>query len=326
MPHVSISPEWQARLGSQRDWIWRGWQIRYCFLRPRRTPAGPPLIFIHGFGAALEHWRHNLAVFADRHPVYAMDLLGFGASRKAFTTYNTQLWVEQLHDFWQAFLGEPAILVGNSLGSLVSLTAAAQYPGMAAGLAMANIPDVPDRAEMMPKAIQPFVFGLEALVANPVLLAILFRIVRRPGLLEFILRRSVYPRQDHVDADLVQMVSAPPRDRDALAAFVALSASSREPGYSPAVKELLPKLGVPILLMWGTKDTLIPFKTAERLIPLNPQITFVPFAGLGHCPQDEAPEIFNPALQNWLKMFLASRGEKFGGSKPGESGWDIPSY
>lgn len=258
------------------------------------------MIFVHGFGAALEHWRHNLAIFADRHPVYAIDLLGFGASRKAFTTYSTQLWVEQLHDFWQTFLGKPAILVGNSLGSLVSLAAAAQYPEMAAGLAMANIPDVPDRTEMMPKALQPLVFGLEAIVANPLLLTVLFRIVRRPGLLKSILRRSVYPHPENVDADLVQMVSAPPRDRDALAAFVALSASSRLSGYSPAVKVLLPQITVPIVLLWGTEDKLIPFRTGQRLASLNPQLTFMPLEGLGHCPQDEAPEIFNPLLQDWL--------------------------
>ena len=109
---------WQERIGNQRDWIWRGWQTRFSYIRAKNGNFdNPPLIFIHGFGASIEHWRHNLPVVSENHTVYALDLLGFGASRKANTNYSAAFWTEQIHDFWQAFIGKPVIIVGNSIGS-----------------------------------------------------------------------------------------------------------------------------------------------------------------------------------------------------------------
>ncbi|MGL5074836.1 MAG: alpha/beta fold hydrolase, partial [Waterburya sp.] len=109
---------WHERVGYQRDWVWRGWQTRYSFLRAKKRPSSnqqPPIIFIHGFGASIEHWRYNLPVIAQQYNVYALDLLGFGASRKADVEYSAALWTEQLHDFWETFIGIPVILVGNSI-------------------------------------------------------------------------------------------------------------------------------------------------------------------------------------------------------------------
>lgn len=53
--------------------------------------------------------------------VYAIDLLGFGRSDKPLIDYSTELWRDQLLDFVAEFCDKPAVLVGNSIGSLVSL-------------------------------------------------------------------------------------------------------------------------------------------------------------------------------------------------------------
>ena len=96
---------WQQRVGNQRDWVWRGWQIRYTFMRSaKQDQHTSPLILLHGFGASIGHWRHNLEVLSQYHTVYALDMLGFGASEKAAANYNVELWVEQVYDFWQVFI------------------------------------------------------------------------------------------------------------------------------------------------------------------------------------------------------------------------------
>ena len=56
--------------------------------------------------------------------VYAIDLLGFGASEKPVIDYTIELWAELLAEFTEEFVDEPFVLVGNSIGSLVSLQAA----------------------------------------------------------------------------------------------------------------------------------------------------------------------------------------------------------
>ncbi|WP_338063325.1 hypothetical protein [cyanobacterium endosymbiont of Rhopalodia gibberula] len=59
---MSVSDEilgvWEQRIGQQLDWIWRGWKIRYAYFRSSLNLSPeqyPPLILLHGFGAAIEH-------------------------------------------------------------------------------------------------------------------------------------------------------------------------------------------------------------------------------------------------------------------------------
>ena len=70
--------------------------------------------------------------------VYAIDLLGQGGSDKPNVEYSMELWGEQLADFMAEFVQQPAVLVGNSIGSLASLVAAAQAPGSVAGITLLN--------------------------------------------------------------------------------------------------------------------------------------------------------------------------------------------
>ncbi len=134
-------------------WQWRGHNINYAV-----AGCGPPVVFVHGFGASIGHFRRNIPALAQsykacsarpvqlqypasilpacmractvhmqgqaagmRLQVYALDLLGFGRSDKPLLEYSTELWRDQLLDFLTEYVDAPAVLVGNSIGSLVSL-------------------------------------------------------------------------------------------------------------------------------------------------------------------------------------------------------------
>ena len=126
------SLHWQHRIGNQRDWVWRGWQTRYTFLRAASSHSDTPLILLHGFGASIGHWRNNLEELAQHHTVYALDLLGFGWSDKALVSYDGySIWQDQLSDFIKQIVhGQPVVLVGNSLGGYNSLATAAKFPNL----------------------------------------------------------------------------------------------------------------------------------------------------------------------------------------------------
>ena len=164
---MTVFKPWSERIGNQREWVWRGWQTRYSYIRNKENRKSSPLILLHGFGASIEHWRNNLPFLSQKGSVYAIDLLGFGASRKANTKYTVGLWVEQVYEFWQTFIGEPVILVGNSIGSLICMTIAATYPEMVKGVVMLSLPDVSIREEMIPNFLRPLVTTMENLVASP---------------------------------------------------------------------------------------------------------------------------------------------------------------
>ncbi len=300
---MTKSLHWQQRVGSQRDWVWRGWPIRYTYFRPPQpltVQPTTPVILLHGFGASVGHWRNNLDVIGQHHTVYALDLLGFGASRKAAVDYTIDLWVAQVYEFWQTFIQEPVVLVGNSIGSLVGLGAAATHPEMVKGLVMINLPDFQAREEAIPSWLGPIVSTVESLVASPVLLKTIFYLVRRPS----VVRKwagLAYANPEAVTDDLVEILSVPATDPGAAGTFSRLLRGMTAPNFSLPVKSLLPKLDIPMLLMWGLEDRMIPPILARKFVKLNPNLELLELNHAGHCPHDECPEQVNLMLLEWLR-------------------------
>ena len=298
---MTNSKKWQQLLGNQRDWIWRGWHTRYTYVRAEdgNNPELTPLILLHGFGASIGHWRHNLPALSQKHTVYALDLLGFGASKKAATDYTVDLWVQQVYDFWQIFIGKPVVLVGNSIGSLVCFTAAATYPEMVKGIVMISLPDVSMREEMLPRWLMPIVSTIEGAVASPPLLKTLFAFLRRKATIRR-WAQIAYVKKEAITDELVDILATPPQDEGAARTFCLLFKAVRRREFAPGAKAVLPTLKIPMLLIWGKSDRMVPFSLAPHFAKLNPQIKLVELDNLGHCPHDECPDKFNHILLSWL--------------------------
>ncbi|MGK7921361.1 MAG: alpha/beta fold hydrolase [Trichodesmium sp.] len=305
---TNITSNWQQKIGNQRDWVWRGWQTRYTYARCQNQETleghkieNPPLLLLHGFGASIGHWRHNINVLSQKHTVYALDLVGFGASEKAIANYDSSFWVEQVYEFWQTFIQVPVILVGNSIGSLISLVATANYPDMVAGLIMISLPDPAAQAEVIPPKFLPIVELVQNIVASPLLLRGLFFIIRRPS----IIRRWVklaYSNPNLITEELVDILAEPSRDRGATRAFCILFKIMGSWKLGPSVKAVIPTLKVPILLIWGKQDLLIPRKLANpsQFTQLNPRLQLKELDNAGHCAHDECPEIVNHLILDWI--------------------------
>ncbi len=305
---------WEQQVGTQHDWLWRGWSIRYSYRRARITAQTEqddvPMLLLHGFGAAIGHWRYNMPEFSRHHTVYAMDLLGFGASQKTVTRYNTDLWLEQVHDFWQTFIRRPMIVVGNSLGSLVSFTAAVAYPEMVAGLVMLNLPDasvlqlpVPSwgRDALKPLAwlTQPAIALLTNTLLSPPIFDPFFRYIRRPPVIRKWTTQA-YANPKRVDDDLVRILSSPAYDRGAART---LAAMTRSPKGNPEhlAKVALPRSQTPMLLIWGKQDRLVPPSLGPLLAKANPKLQLIELDQAGHCPHDECPERVNTLVLDWIQ-------------------------
>jgi len=302
------------RKGCQRDWFWRGWHIRYTYLRPVKGQSGSdadrptlPILLLHGFGSALGQWRSNLQALNESHCVYALDFLGFGASQKAPAAYNVNLWADLVYDFWCCFIGQPAVIVGHSLGSLVGLTAAIDHPEIALGLALFTLPDA--------QTSQPpsWARAMEQAFASPVLLWPLFKLVTQRWLLRSVLQ-SIYIRRELVDDELVALFATPPRDKGALDTFCRLARSrSHSHDYSPkTVAQMLPQLSIPVLLLWGNQDRIVPLAGFRKLLdqlqlsPVPPQFQLVEIDNAGHCAYDEYPAIVNQQILTWIQSAVVS--------------------
>src|SRR5689334_16329028 len=107
---------------------------------------------VHGLGGSHLNWSLLAPLLLHRAQVIAVDLLGFGLSHPWGRATTVQANVAMLDRFLSQVARRPAVLVGNSMGALVSVLQANQHPGTATGLVLVDpalplAPGVrPDRA------------------------------------------------------------------------------------------------------------------------------------------------------------------------------------
>ena len=282
------------------DWDFKGWRSHYGVRQAQNADTNkPPILLIHGFGAAMDQWRDNIPALAAEHTVYTIDLLGFGASEKPPTDYSIYLWVEQVLNFWQKFVGTPMIIVGNSIGALVATIAASNHPEIAEGVVTISLPDIEAFQALVPKWLQPLERAVKAIV-NAIFIKPLFYLFRQPWMIRFVLKAIVYCDRSRVDDQLVEIIAKPARDRQAAEAFARLNRSINQPNYSPSLTQALSKLQVPLLILWGSRDRIIPPSEGKRLVQYAANASLVYLENVGHCAHDDSPERVNHEILTWL--------------------------
>ncbi|MFN4280484.1 alpha/beta fold hydrolase [Thermosynechococcus sp.] len=294
------------RYGVQREWCWRGWQSRYSFWRPA-SQGGAPVLLLHGFGASLRHWRYNLRVLGEHQPTYALDLIGLGAAEKPVAAYGAEFWAAQVHAFWQKMVGQPAVIVGNSIGALIALTCAYRYPQMAAGVVMLSLPDPAVREELIPRAIAPLVSGIEQIFTAPWFLRTLFYLIRRRAVVKR-WAQLAYANPACVDDELLEILLPPAYDQNSDRAFVQIIRAMSRSNFGPRVKIMLKEVSQPLLLIWGKQDRFIPPRLARRFQQIQPRMQVVELEHTGHCPHDEQPNRVNTLLLEWLRSQALTGG------------------
>jgi pimeloyl-ACP methyl ester carboxylesterase len=299
-------------------WEWRGHRINW--IRQGAPDAPRAVVLIHGFGASLRHWRHNMAVLAEEAEVFALDLLGFGASEKppsqlagdpplaGSVHYGFALWSELVADFISSQVcrhhpGRPFHIVGNSIGGVVGLAAASLLCRRGLPPAQVVLIDCAQRTlderrvrelPMTQRLTRPL---LKRMVRERWLIIPLFRFLARPAFIRQVLAVA-YPTGANVDEELVSLLHQPSRDagaEESFRGFVNLFADILAP-------DILAELDLPVRMIWGGADPWESPLEAQRWADDFPTIReLVVLEGLGHCPHDEAPEQVNPILLRWLK-------------------------
>jgi pimeloyl-ACP methyl ester carboxylesterase len=282
-----------------QTWTWRGFPITY----QGSGNQGACVVLIHGFGAGVGHWRKNLPVLAQDCRVFAIDLLGFGGSAKPAPSqdvqYTFETWAAQVAEFCQQVVGQPAFLVGNSVGCIVAMQAAVDFPDWVRGVALLNcsLRLLHDRR----RATQPWFKRVGAPLLQQVLKTqwigeTFFKQVAQRETVRKILLKA-YARKEAVTDELLDLLMAPAQDQGAAAVFIAFT------GYSqgPLPEDLLAKLPCPAFFLWGEADPWEPIALGRDLANFPSVQQFIPLPGVGHCPQDEAPELVNPILQKWIQ-------------------------
>jgi pimeloyl-ACP methyl ester carboxylesterase len=275
-------------------WSWQGHTICYT-----SVGSGQPLVLIHGFGASIGHWRHNIPALAEAgYRVFALDLLGFGQSDKPALNYTVELWVELICDFWAAKINQPAVFVGNSIGGLLTLMILAQHPEISRGGILLNpAGGLNHRPDELNWPLRVIMGTFAKVVSSPTVGPWLFDRVRQKTQI----RRSlaqVYCNSAAITDELVDLLHQPSCDPGAQKVFAAILTAPA----GPKPTELLPHIQAPLLVLWGEADPWTPIAGSQLYQDLaaTHSVKFVAIPQTGHCPHDEAPAIVNPLIIDWL--------------------------
>lgn len=284
--------------GNFLDWTYaENAHAHFRYVALGKPSPQPPLLFIHGYGAMIEHWRHNLHIFAKQRQVFALDLLGFGESEKPNALYGLPLWAEQIRFFLQVQQLERVVLVGHSMGGATSVWFAHHYPERLESLVLV------DASGIFPDEINPLEKLLYRAVGSPIIGEAMFGLFANA----FGARQSLVPTYydvSKVTDELVEQFAKPLRSSGAMYAYLA---PSRYPE-----RFMLNTLPRPCnfkgrtLIIWGRHDMAFP---PEKILPkfkeLLPQAQEVIIEKTRHCPHDEDPHTFNAVLSD----FLATAGD-----------------
>lgn len=253
----------------------------------------PVFILLHGFAANLRSWDEVKAELAAHGEVIAYDRIPFGLSGRLLdhqfgtdNPYTRQAAVVQLNTLLDHWNVQQAVFVGNSAGGAVAMEFALRHPGRAQALILLS-PAV-YRGDLSPLATAarfPPLQRLGLLVSR--------KLAKRTRLLDI-----AYHDPERITEQKRENAALTARVRDwdlALLEFVRGSAQDEMD-----LSDHLDQLALPVLLLTGDDDRVIPTRQTVRLAGDLPEATLYILESCGHLPQDECPAQFIKHATAWL--------------------------
>ena len=250
---------------------------------------GAPVLFLHGSGTgvtAAANWWLNLPELSKVGRCVAIDSIGYGQTVVADgTAYGIREWVRHAVRVLDALGIEKTWIVGNSLGGWVALQFAIDFPDRLLGIvsmgtggaqltgALAQHANPTLTEAGIRNTLEKFVFD-KSLVTD-----------------ELVTLRYRSALNDTASDRLAQVVAARDRDRHEL----------------PLDFDVLAQLTVPVLLVHGVQDVVIPVSRTWDLLTVIPEADAHIFSRCGHWSQVERAEDFNAVVTRFLTSHGAGR-------------------
>jgi pimeloyl-ACP methyl ester carboxylesterase len=258
--------------------------------------TGPVLLLLHGLLGSGASFGPALDELARTHRVVAPDLPGHGASEKPAGDYSLGSLATQVRDLLVLLGLESATVVGHSLGGGVAMQLAYQFPTAVERLVLVD-------SGGLGRTVSPALRAV-ALPGAEWVLPALFNPVTTSAV-----RRLLGPLQRFTPPALGQVVAglATLADTEARAAFVLTARAVLDVGGQrvSAADRLYLAAALPLLLVWGGRDPVIPVAHAHDLAEQLPGSRLVVFDGAGHFPQVEEPGRFAAVVADFVATTAA---------------------
>ncbi len=270
----------------------------------RMAGSGPPIVLIHGITASSVVWETVGPQLARQHTVLAPDLLGHGHSAKPRGDYSMGAFASGIRDLVLSLDLGPVTVVGHSLGGGVAMQFSYQFPERVERLALVSSGGLGRRVSGLLRAatfpgselVLPVLAGRHVLNAG--------RVVGRA------LAKARVP----LGNDVIEMARghASLGDPESRTAFVHTLRASVDVGGQrvQAIDRLYLAAELPVLIVWGARDRIIPVDHGRRAHELVPGSRFELFERAGHFPHLDEPERFVATLEDWIATTEPSRRDE----------------
>jgi pimeloyl-ACP methyl ester carboxylesterase len=252
-----------------------GLEIAYA-----RVGDGPPIVFVHGAAEDGRVWQPQLAALADEFTVVAWDEPGAGRSSDVPAGFRLVEYANCLATLIERLELGPSHVAGLSWGSTLVLELYRRHPELVATLILAggyagwkgSLPEeevsarVEGFGQMLGASAEEFALALPGLFADG-----------PPA--EFV------PLLEEIAGDVRP---------ESLRTQVYVMAEADQ-------RDLLPRVTVPTLLIWGELDLRSSLSVASQFQRTIPDTTLVVIPGAGHVCQLERPEQFNRAVREFCR-------------------------
>ena len=266
---------------------------------------GPLLVCVHGLGGSLVNWTAVAPTLAKSCRVLALDLAGFGRTRGHGRSTSVHANQQLLHRFLTEVCGDPAIVVGNSMGGLIAVLQTAAHPDTVAGLVLID-PALPVGLSARPDPVVAGTFVLYAVPAVGRGVVARSRSSRSAEEAAMALLRLCCADPSRVPRPVVEQHLELARERNNYPDVDSeLIVAARSLLWVLARRRLLASMlfdiTVPVLLLHGDQDRLVPIASARTAAAANPSWRFEVAAGVGHVPQLEVPKWTLQMILGWLR-------------------------
>ncbi|MCX7755739.1 MAG: alpha/beta hydrolase [Anaerolineales bacterium] len=255
----------------------------------------PVFILLHGFGASTFSWREVMAPFAELGRVIAYDRPAFGLTSrpmpgewKGQNPYSPESQAAIVIGLMDALGVDTAWLVGNSAGGTVSVYTALTYPQRVSGLILVDAAIYTGGGS--PGWVRPLLATPQMRRIGP----LLARQIATSGN-DFI--RSAFHDPSLVTPEVLEGYRKPLRAHNWDRALWELTAASRPLGLA----ERLNELNLPVLVITGDDDRIVPTEQSIRLANEIPGAALAVIPNAGHLPHEEKPAEFMQAVREFLK-------------------------
>jgi pimeloyl-ACP methyl ester carboxylesterase len=239
--------------------------------------SGPPLVLIHGIGGDADEWVFCLKALSAAHRVIALDLLGFGRSDKPAIEYCIAVFVEVLEHFLNALKIPRASLVGSSLGGWIAAAFALQFPDRVDKLVLVDAAGVWDGPASLPVDLH----------------------VSTHAHMRHIMERVFYDKSLATDV-LVELGYRQHLERGDGYTIDRVLKNLRD--GRERLGDAIGQLSMPVLLIWGEQDEMIPVANGRLMQSLIPGSRLEVIPNCGHLPAFEKPIDFSNCVLNFLRQ------------------------